>query len=345
MGNYKNSCCKRDNSIMDVLRRLESTHKKTIVIEDEGELCGIVTDGDIRRYLLNSDDLTVSVEQIMTRNPIYLYEDQMDEAYECMNKHFIDAVPIIGRDGKLCNIVFRYDEFAREGERETTVDVPVVIMAGGKGTRLLPYTNILPKPLMPMNNKTVIESIMETFEICGCKKFWLVLNYKKEIIKAYFGEVNHPYTLEYVEEETFMGTGGGLSYLKDRIHTTFIVSNCDIVLNIDYAKAVAQHADEKNEITMIVAKQNYSIPYGTIQVDETGAVEELKEKPKLQFLVNTGVYILEPTVLERLQMQCCDMTDIIEDAISRGSRVGTYIIDEDDWMDVGEMRGLTNSLK
>lgn len=341
MENYKKYCCNTAGSVKDILEILEKTHRKAVIIEEDGVLCGVCTDGDIRRYLMNSNDLDIPVEQVMNKDPIYLYENEMSQAAECMNRNHIDAVPVINRNGKLCNIMFRYDEYKEK--KLAAFHVPVVIMAGGKGTRLLPYTKILPKPLMPLNNKTVLECVIDTFYACGYEAYYLILNYKKELIKAYFNELSTPYRVEYIEEKDYMGTGGGLFYLKERISSTFITSNCDIIANIDYAEAVRAHLENKNQITMIAANQNYGIPYGTICTDDDGMVKELREKPNMQFLVNTGVYILEPEVIEDMEARYYDMTDMIGDMLLRGKQVGTYIIKDEDWIDVGNIPGLSDA--
>lgn len=341
MEKYKKYCCKRKTKITELLWLLEKTHKKTVIVEEEGRLCGIITDGDIRRHLLNSGDMTVEAEQIMNRNPVYLEEDEKDQAYQCMNKNLIDAVPVVNKKGLLCDVIFRYDEFTEKKKIKESLHIPVVIMAGGKGTRLMPYTNVLPKPLMPMKNKTAIECIMDTFYECGCDDYYLILNYKKEIIKAYFDGIEKAYHLNYIEEKNFMGTGGGLFYLKDKMTTTFIVSNCDVLLNIHYADVLKNHLECGNQITMIVADQHYRIPYGTVSVTLGGAVAELKEKPEFRFLVNTGVYLIEPDAIADLEERYYDMTDVIKEMIRLKKRVGTYTINENDWIDVGEISGLT----
>lgn len=344
MKNYRRYCCKRDTKIIELLQLLEETHRKTLMVEENGRLCGIITDGDIRRYLLNADDMTVQAERIMNQNPIYLREEEKDQAYQCMNQNMIDAVPVINKKGYICDIIFRYDEFIKKNEINEPLHIPVVIMAGGKGTRLMPYTNILPKPLMPMKNKTALECIIDTFYECGCDHYYLILNYKKEIIKAYFDGIEKAYHLNYIEEKTFMGTGGGLFYLKDKITSTFLMSNCDVLLNIDYEKVLKRHLECGNIITMIASNQNYQIPYGTVSVDQTGSVIKLKEKPEFQFLVNTGVYLIEPDVIADMREGYYDMTDVIEEMIRLEKRVGTYVINENDWIDVGELDGLTKTL-
>lgn len=344
MKNYKKYCCKRDTKIIELLQLLEETHRKTLMVEENGRLCGSITDGDIRRYLLNADDMTVQAERIMNQNPIYLREEEKDQAYQCMNQNMIDAVPIINKRGYICDIVFRYDAFIEKDERRDLLHIPVVIMAGGKGTRLMPYTNILPKPLMPMKDKTALECIIDTFYECGCDDYYLILNYKKEIIKAYFEGIEKAYQLNCIEEETFMGTAGGLFYLKDKITTTFLVSNCDVLLNIDYAEVLKHHLECGNIITLIAADQNYQIPYGTVSADQNGVVVELKEKPEFRFLVNTGVYLIEPDAIANLKKQNYDMTDLIEEMLCLKKRVGTYVIHESDWIDVGEIEGLTKTL-
>lgn len=340
MNDHSRYCIDVRKSIIDAIRLIEENHKKMVIVVEERRLKGVVTDGDIRRYLLTSGDFTVSVGKIMSANPIYLHESDRDRAQQCMDENLIDGIPIVDDAGIVTDIIFRYDELYSYKREVVPIHVPVVIMAGGKGTRLLPYTTILPKPLMPLGQKTVLEHIMESFYECGCDEFYLTVNYKKEIIRAYLNEVELPYHLRYVTEEEFMGTGGSLYYLKEQMNTTFIVSNCDVILNVDYADVIRRHREQGNKITLLVSRQNYNLPYGTVKISEDGQVLRLEEKPEMWFLVNTGVYVLEPDVLQDIEKTFIHMTEIIENVIQKGESVGAYLIEDGAWLDIGEREHL-----
>ena len=340
MDDHNRYCIDVRESIIDAIQLIEANHKKMVVVVEKQHLRGVVTDGDIRRYLLTSGDLTVSVDRIMSANPIYLFESDRDKARKCMYENLIDGIPIVDDAGIVTDIIFRYDEFYGRKREVVPIHVPVVIMAGGKGTRLLPYTTILPKPLMSLGQKTVLEHIMESFYDYGCNEFYLTVNYKKEIIRAYLNEVELPYQLRYVTEEEFMGTGGSLYYLKKQMESTFIVSNCDVILNVDYADVIRCHREQGNKITLLVSRQNYNLPYGTVKISEDGQVLRLEEKPEMWFLVNTGVYVLEPDVLQDIEKTFIHMTEIIENVIQKGESVGAYLIEDGAWLDIGEREHL-----
>ena len=340
MNDHRKYCIDVRESIIDAIRLIEANHKKMVIVVEKQCLRGVVTDGDIRRYLLTSGDFNVSVSKIMSANPIYLLESDRDRALKCMDENLIDGIPIVDDAGIVTDIIFRYDELYSRKREVVPIHVPVVIMAGGKGTRLLPYTTILPKPLMPLGQKTVLERIMESFYDYGCDEFYLTINYKKEIIRAYLNEAELPYHLTYVTEEEFMGTGGSLYYLKEQMDTTFIVSNCDVILNVDYADVIKRHREQGNKITLLVSRQNYNLPYGTVKISEDGQVLHLEEKPEMWFLVNTGVYVLEPDVLQDMEKTFIHMTEIIEKMIQKGENVGTYLIEDSAWLDIGEREHL-----
>lgn len=340
--NYSELCVDASLPVSKVLGVIERTHMQAVVVTDEGFLKGTVTDGDIRRYLLKNNDLSVPIKKIMCSHPVYLPESQSDLAVKCMRENRIQIIPIINSIGKVVDIKFenKYETTSREIQ-EKLKDIPIVIMAGGKGERLLPYTSILPKPLMPVAGKTILESIMDSFSKYGCKEYYLTLNYKKEIIKAYLKDVNNPYKINYIEEKEYMGTAGSLVYLKDVVKATFIVSNCDILLDVNYSDLVEQHQRNKNKITIVLLRKDYTIPYGTVDIDDQGQVVGLQEKPQLDFRLNTGVYVMEPDVISDMTEQYLHMTELINRTLEKGDRVGTYLIDENRWMDIGELDGLT----
>ena len=201
-----------------------------------------------------------------------------------MHEKIITAIPIIDNAGKLIDAISTYDYL----EEIPCIDVPVVIMAGGKGTRLKPYTDILPKPLIPIGNKTVTERIIDAFLENGCKRYYMIVNYKRDFIKTYFQYGERNYTLTFVDEEEYQGTGGGLALLKGTINETFIVTNCDILIDDIYEKYLKEHKEKKNIVTIVAAKKKMQLPYGIMNVDENDELLEMEEKPKYSFLTNTG---------------------------------------------------------
>lgn len=214
-------------------------------------------------------------------------------------------------------------------------------MAGGKGTRLHPYTQILPKPLIPIGNQTITEHIMERFEQYQCSHFDMIINYKKNFIRSYFQDNEIKRNVDFIEEPEFWGTAGGLKLLEGKYKSTFFVSNCDVLIDADYKDIYNVHKQEKNIITLVCAKKKIVIPYGTVSVNEKNEILEFKEKPEYTFLTNTGLYLVEPEFLKMIPEQTfIHITDVIQKCMNAKKKVGTYIIDEENFMDMGQLREL-----
>ena len=218
-------------------------------------------------------------------------------------------------------------------------DLPVVVMAGGEGTRLRPLTTTTPKPMIPVGEVTLADKMMNTFEKIGCRRFFLSLNYHADQIERYYTEHN-PGNREYVffREDKPLGSGGPLSLIRDRLNTTFIVGSCDIVLHrdIDFRKVIDYHRSAKNEVSVVVALKHHHLTYGNMVVDEEGQLLRMEEKPTYTFRINTAIYIFEPEVLSALPYnEYTPITTLIDGVIQRKGRVGCYEIGYDKWRDVG----------
>lgn len=325
-------------TMLEAMALLDRISKKILFVVREGKLVAALTDGDIRRWILKKGSLEAKVRDIANYNPKCLNEKDKASAKEYMRKKHIEALPILDGQNNIISIVFRNDG---DIEPKKNLNIPVVMMAGGFGTRLYPYTKILPKPLIPIGEIPIAEHIINRFNKYGCKDFFLIVNHKKNMIKAYFNEIKKDYIITYLDEDKPLGTGGGLSLLKDIIDTTFILSNCDILIEDDYEKIYKFHKEEKNLITMVCSLKKIRIPYGVIEVGQYGEIENMKEKPELSFLTNTGMYIVEPRVIEELDdNQVIGFPDIIEKYKKAGEKIGVYPIGENNWLDMGQFDAL-----
>ncbi len=322
-----------NTTMLEAMKQLDKVAKKVLFVVREGHFVAAITDGDIRRWILKKGNLDARVKDIANYSPKSLFEVDKNKAKEFMKKYSIEALPILDRENNILSVVLWNDE---EIEPKRNLNVPVVIMAGGLGTRLYPYTKILPKPLIPIGEIPIVEHIMNRFNQYGSEQFYLVVNHKKNMIKAYFNEIEKSYIVDYVDEDKPLGTGGGLSLLKGKIHSTFILSNCDILVEENYEKIYNYHRRENNLITMVCSLKNVKIPYGVIEISETGEIENMKEKPVLSFFTNTGVYIVEPKVIEELDENPIGFPDIIEKYKSIGEKIGIYPISENNWLDMGQ---------
>jgi NDP-sugar pyrophosphorylase family protein len=192
--------------------------------------------------------------------------------------------------------------------------------------------------LIPIGEIPIVEHIINRFHKLGSKEFHLIVNHKKNMIKAYFNEIDKEYSIDYADEEEPLGTGGGLSLLKGKINSTFILSNCDILIEEDYEKIYKFHVQNQNLITMVCSLKNIRIPYGVIEISENGEIESMKEKPEFSFLTNTGMYIVEPKIIQDLEEnKKVGFPDIIEKYKSKGEKIGVFPIGENSWLDMGQL--------
>lgn len=333
---YKKYCIGKDVSIREAMQAIDCSAPKIAFITDGNQLLASLTDGDVRRYLLKNGKLTDLAIEAANKKPKIVHS--REAARELYKEGEYVAVPIVDERGKLTDL---FVENHVKGDRVANLGIPVVINAGGKGTRLEPYTKILPKPLIPVGELPITEHIMQRFLEYGCDQFVMILNYKKELIKAYYADSEQKYNITYYDEEKPLETGGGLCYLKGKMHTTFFFTNCDNLLLSNYESMLKFHQENKNAITMIGAYKNVQIPYGVIEMGENGRIEAMREKPEFCYLVNTGIYIVEPHVLEYIENDVAiGFPDVIEKVRAKGEHVGVYPVSESEWLDMGQLSEL-----
>ena len=260
-----------------------------------------------------------------------------DEAKRILRDKKIDLIPIVDEEYKVVDYITWSIINGRKQNKKTLCNVSVVIMAGGKGTRMEPFTSVLPNPLIPIHEKPIIEHIIERFTDMGCSDFHLTVNYKGKILKAYFEELKPDYSVSFVDESQPLGTAGSLQYLKEKFDKPFFVTNCDIIIKADYVNLYEFHQKGGYDITLVASAKEYIIPYGTCELNVEGELSHINEKPKYDFLINTGLYILSSDILELIpENRFYHITHLIEEAINQGKKVGVFPIDDDAWIDVGE---------
>ena len=331
--NYLDYCVSEDATVREVMKKLDATSPQIVFVVREGVLSGSVTDGDIRRFLLKGGSLTDNVTNAAFKNTKSAYTT--DEAAQMYHRNNYPAIPIVSRTGHIKDV---YIGNAKPCVKRAELHVPVVINAGGKGTRLEPYTKILPKPLIPVGDRPIIEHIINQFSQYACDDFHIIVNYKKAIMKAYFAEADTKQEITWYDEEIPLGTGGGLCYLKGRLKETFFFTNCDNLLLSDYEDILKFHKENKNAVTMICAYKHVSIPYGVVEMGVDGAISAMREKPEFSFLTNTGIYVVEPEVLDDIEdMVPIGFPDVIEKCRQLGKKVAVYPVSENEWLDMGQM--------
>ena len=333
--NYKQYLIKKDLLIKEAMKKIDSTKPKILFVVENDKLIGALTDGDVRRYLLSGGKVSDPVEKACNKKPKRVAHS-LDEAISMLDKNFI-AIPVLDNNENLIDI---YTGNRTKSSKSKKIDIPVIINAGGKGTRLDPFTKILPKPLIPVGDLPIIEHIMRRYEEAGCKDFHIIVNYKKELIKSYFKEIDKEYSIHWVDENEPLGTGGGLSLLKNKLKDTFFFICCDSLILTDYGDIVEFHKKNKNDITMICAEKKVVIPYGIVN-KEKDVLSSIEEKPEFSFLTNTAMYVVEPSVLKDMKKNTrIDFPDFIKEEKEKGKKIGVYTVKEDDWLDMGQMSEL-----
>lgn len=325
-------------TVLGAMQRLDETGHRILFIAPKGKLEGVVTDSDIRRHILRGGTLSEPVSKAANYTPKFVTAEQRSQAKAMLLEHCIDALPVVDKHGYITDIIFEGD---LDVDTHKNAGLPVVVMAGGLGTRLYPYTKILPKPLIPIGELPIAEHIIHRFERFGCKAFYMVVNYKKSMIKSYFNDLEKEYSLEYVDEDKPLGTGGGLSLLKGKIEKTFFLTNCDVLIDADYGDIYEFHKKSGNLITVVCAFKHLTIPYGVIELGSEGEIKTVTEKPQMNFLTNTGLYVVEPRVIEELKEETfIGFPDIMESYRGKGEKIGVYPVSESSWMDMGQMEEL-----
>jgi NDP-sugar pyrophosphorylase family protein len=250
----------------------------------------------------------------------------------------MELIPVIDLENRLVKVYFWEDVFGHEKKDiRPELRATVVIMAGGRGLRLKPLTNVIPKPLVPLGEKSIIEHIIDNFRNIGCAHFILSVNYKADLIRFHFQQLNiESIKLEFIEEKQPFGTAGSLKLLEGKVHDTFFVTNCDILIDQDYRDVWDYHKNEKNELTLISSLKSYSIPYGTLQVGEGGKLLEINEKPTISYFINAGLYVVEPHLLKEIpENKFYNITDLIGTIQKRKGKIGVFPVSEGSLRDLG----------
>lgn len=325
----------REGTLLDAMNILTRNQLGIGFICQGRRLEAVISDGDIRRWLISKGNVNDKVGDAANYNPKFVHIGEEEKGEYLLEKYGCFAIPVVDNED---NVLFIIVKDRVKGEYKNQITVPVVIMAGGKGRRLSPYTDVLPKPLLPIGEKTILERIIETFQNQGCRDFSIVVNYKKNLLKAYMNELNVNYKWKIYEEKEFLGTAGGLKLVKNDLIGTFIVSNCDVLVDANYCDLLRFHKDNKNKLSIVCARKKIIVPYGVIDIEATSRrAISIREKPVFEVLVNTGVYVLENEILNIIPDNTfIHITDVIKQCIENGDNVGTYIVDDNNWLDMGQ---------
>ena len=327
-------CVSSGAIVKDAIKILNAQKGKiVIVLNAENVVVGTITDGDIRRALLNSITVNYPVEKVMNKNFLFIRQENYSEqkARELFIKHSIKQLPILDNNKSLVSIIFS-DDIKEETD---TKENCVVIMAGGMGKRLGKITNDCPKPMLLVNNKPIIEHIIDRLRSYGFSKYYVTVNYLKENIKSYLGNGSKKgIDIQYIEEEQFLGTAGSLSLLEFETNLPIIVLNGDVLSMVDFDELLHYFEISKTFGTVCAREHSINIPYGVIQADKND-VTKILEKPDHSCYVNAGIYVFNPAFKNFLDKGVyCDMPTLINELVKKNCKINYFPIHEY-WVDVG----------
>ncbi len=333
---------KEDISLVEAMQMIQRNADGVIfVVDGEGKLLGSVTDGDIRRWLIKTGDINASVMQVMFRHVRYIYESEKEIAKQFMIENKVLVVPVVTNDLQIQDIIINTDIRSWRKGSNVLKDTAIIIMAGGKGLRLRPYTKILPKPLIPIGDIPIIERIMRQLGDYGANNFYITLNYKKEMIKAYLKEQELPYEIHFIEESKPLGTAGSITLISEKFEQPVLITNCDILIETDYDDLMNFHKTSRNEMTIVASLRRTVIPYGVLYSAHDGRITSMEEKPRVSYLINTGMYIANPRIFDMIPPnELFHMPWLAQKAIDRKLKVGMYPIAESSFWDMGQFEEL-----
>jgi dTDP-glucose pyrophosphorylase/CBS domain-containing protein len=319
------------DSIAEAIARLDKAGTGSLVLcSEDRRLCGLLTDGDIRRAILRGIPMEASCERLASRTPVTAQPSiSAGEALHLMNKHDINHLPVLDTEGRIVEFLLRRDFVSEEQPR-----LSAVIMAGGFGKRLLPLTEQVPKPMLPVGDRPLLELTIRQLRSAGIRDVHLTTHYLPENIVEHFGDGEaFGVRLTYVKEDHPMGTAGGLKLMK-KSSRPILVINGDILTGVSFRSMLAYHHKHGAQMTVAVRKYEVKVPFGVVECEDI-RVTQLREKPSLTFFINAGMYLVEPSACEYIsEGQRFDMTDLIQKLLDAGQPVVSFPIMEY-WLDVG----------
>ena len=329
---WKDTILLKQATIRDVLKNLnKSSLRISLIVNDKEEFQGTVSDGDIRRALINGIEQKTSIQKIINRNAFVVSSEIKPEiVLQLMIKNKVQQIPIVNEKQKITGL-YLWDELVSQKKILNTM----VIMAGGKGTRLGKYTKNCPKPLLPVNGKPMLEQIIESAKLQGFERFVISINYLGQMIEDYFNDGEKwNVKIDYIKEDKPLGTAGALRLLSPKPKLPIVVSNCDIITDIHYGELLNFHNNHNADATMAVRIHEWENPYGVVRTKGIDILN-FEEKPVVRSTINAGVYVLEPSVIDDITKdKIFDMPNLFEKLKKKNLRTIVYPVHEL-WLDVG----------
>lgn len=335
MNNWRSALISASSTFRHAIEVIDNTALQAgLIVDEQSRLIGMLTDGTIRRAILNGVPMDENIRKVMFTNFKYASTKESNESIlSTMKKERIRHIPVLDESGVICDLKTLIDLI--ETERKENI---VVLMAGGLGTRLRPLTENCPKPLLRVGNKPILETIIQNYVDQGFYKFYISVNYCADMIKDYFGNGERwDIDINYLEENEPLGTAGALSLLPEKPTLPFFIMNGDLLTKIDFSKLLDFHNEHQSCATMCVRQFEYQIPYGVVNFEGVDLLG-LEEKPIQTYFVNAGIYALSPESLDLVSKnKFLDMTTLFEKLVEKKSRTNVFPVREY-WMDIGQMK-------
>jgi dTDP-glucose pyrophosphorylase len=331
--------CKEQTSVVNALKKINDNGSRCLIVLDNSKkFLGVLSDGDLRKKISRGYKLSEKVKNIYNKKPLYFFEKKfsLQKIENIFYEKKLDLIPILKKN-KTIKKIFFLNDFIEEDKLPKKNLLSALIMAGGKGTRLDPFTRVLPKPLIPIKGKPIIEIIIEKFFVSSVKDIYVSLNYKSKVIKSYLNANKHLNKIRYIDEDKPLGTAGCLKFFQNFGKKDLIITNCDILLNFNIENVYKSHLKNKNDLTIVISPNKIKSPYGSVKIDhESMKVKSMEEKPEFEMLTNIGFYIMSHKTLKNLKIKSkIDMNELINDLLKKNRRVGYYKISEKSWIDIG----------
>lgn len=335
--NWRKYCISPEVVISHAMRIMDDLDCKLLIVIEDNKFKSLLSIGDIQRAIIAGAVLDSSINTILRSKVLVGRPSERLESVKAKMLNFrLEFYPIVNDSKEIVDCYYWKDLFSEEPPVFNSFSCPLVIMAGGKGTRMRPLTYVVPKPLIPIGNVSLIEEIMNRFAKYGERKLFVSVNYKADIIKYHLKDSIHSKNISYFKEQKPLGTAGSLKLIEKELKETFIVHNCDILIDTDYSEMIDFHESNNFDLTLVAALKEVDIPYGTVETSEGGILKAMKEKPELNFFVNSGLYVCEPIVLEYIPAnEFFHITELIDKLRSNGKKVGVYPVSSGSWKDIG----------
>lgn len=339
-----------DKSIKAALKKFTVVSSNTLIVVNKNQsYLGTISNGDVRNAILKNKKLSTKIKSIYNKNSTFYYVNNYNENQ--ISKSFLDNnfdfIPIINEKKKVVKLIKLLDFLKNKNhlkknnnikKNKNLQNINAVIMAGGLGTRMAPFTEVLPKALVPIKGKPIINRIIDNFLDYGLKNLWLTINFKGQLLKSYLSETKYKKNINYYEEKRQLGTVGALKFIKNKLSRNFILTNCDTIIKTDYSKLIAFHLKNKLDITIVASAKNFDIPYGVCKLDNENNFIKLEEKPNIQMLINSGMYVINSNIINLIPSSKFDMNNLLLKVKSANKKIGVYPVSDEAWIDVGNWK-------